>query len=139
MLHRVAKAGTSGTSGPTWSQGMYNVTADGGVTWEVVGTPKCYDTSTFTGTLNSYGQGTIATQSVWTCPVSETVNGTGYTGNLVWFTPRETTTQYAVPPGTNCIWDIDGNELSRKYPANMTVFNRPALIDNYVDGVCTAP
>jgi hypothetical protein len=139
LLYRVAKAGTSGTSGPTWVQGMYNVLTDGGVTWELVGTSKCWDTSTFTGTLNSYGQGTVATQSVWNCSVSETVNGSGYTGNLVWYTPRDTSTPYAVPPGTNCIWDIDGNELSRKYPANMTVFNRPALIDNYVDSVCTAP
>lgn len=139
LLYRAATSGTSGSSGPTWVQGMYNVVTDGGVTWELVGTSKCWDNSTFTGSLDSYGQGTIATQSVWTCPVSETVGGSGYSGELVWFTPRDTTNTYSVPPGTNCIWDIDGNELSRQYPATMTVFNRPALIDNYVDSTCKAP
>ncbi|HEY4379420.1 MAG TPA: hypothetical protein VGN01_03680 [Acidobacteriaceae bacterium] len=138
LLYRAATAGTTATFGPTWVQGMYNVLTDGGVTWELIGTGKCWDNSTFTGTLTN-GAGTIATQSVWTCPVSEVVNGSNYTGQLVWYTQRESTNPYAVPPGTNCIWDIDGNELSRKYPANMTVFNRPALIDNYVDSVCTAP
>lgn len=142
LIYRAATAGTTNATSPTWVQGMYNVVTDGGVTWELVGTSKCWDTSTFTGTLNSHLQGTIATQSVWICPVSETVGGTGYTGNLVWYTnfsARDTSYTYSVPSGTNCIWDIDGHEISRKYPATMTVFNRPALIDNYVDGVCTAP
>lgn len=139
LLYRAATSGTTSGSSPTWVQGMYNVVADSGVTWELVGTSMCWDNSTFTGSLNAYGQGAIQTQSVWTCPVSETVGGSGYTGELVWYTPYETTNTYSVPEGTNCIWDIDGDELSRQYPATMTVFNRPALIDNYVDSVCTAP
>ncbi len=138
FLQRAVTTGTTGSSAPSWSAGMYNTTTDGSVTLEVVGTPKCYDTSQFSGSLTN-GGGTVSTQSVWVCPVSETISGSNYTGQLVWYTPLDTAHTYSVPAGTNCIWDIDGHELSRRYPATITVFNRPALIDNYVDSTCTTP
>ncbi len=94
-LQRVVTAGTSGSSAPTWAKGMYYQTTDGSVTWELMGTPKCYDTSTFSS-------GTIQ-NAPWVCPINETGGNTGW---LVWYTPLDSSFSYTVPTGMTCEYTL---------------------------------
>lgn len=118
-LQRVVTAGTSGTSQPTWGMGMYGTTTDGGVTWELMGTPKCYDTSTFSGG--------VIQNAPWVCPINEP---SGKVGEFVWYTPQDSSHSYTTPAGTTCEWTLEQNKIAVSGNSSVTVYNRPLLFDN---------
>ena len=144
MLQRATTAGTSNSTAPSWNDGMYNTTTDGGVTWVTVGTPKCYDSTTASAA-------TVSFPRIRECPINEATGTPANTiGDIVWYAPVTLSSgayvagnpdpvpspqpTISTPSGTTCEWNIQGGQALKTGDPTLSVYALPEILDQTNDG-----